>query len=272
MQKVSDPRSSQGTRPLPIVLVLAILAICCGQTSYEEMQDWARNYQAIIREQLPFLAGHTPDASTFQRIFNRLDTEHIELILSEWLQTISPVSKGEGVAVDGKSVRNSELHLVAAFAHTAHTVLFQKGTDTKGKELVIVPQVINQVGIKDNQKTLREDILLYFKELSHRAKILKTTQVDKHRGRVEKQTVEATVELNEYLEWPGLTHVWRCTREVTRKGKTTVEVAYGVTRLLDNQTVEDLARLIRGHWRIENQLHWRRDVQFNEDKCTARTG
>jgi predicted transposase YbfD/YdcC len=61
----------------------------------------------------------------------------------------------------------------------------------------------------------------------------------------------------------------RCT--VTKKGKKTVEVVYLITSDRDADPVA-LAAWVRGHWEIENQLHWVRDVTYQEDKSLVRTG
>ncbi len=51
------------------------------------------------------------------------------------------------------------------------------------------------------------------------------------------------------------------------------EVAYGVTSLAAQRAdPATLLRLNRGHWGIENRLHWVRDVTFDEDRCRARKG
>jgi hypothetical protein len=62
-------------------------------------------------------------------------------------------------------------------------------------------------------------------------------------------------------------------RERTVKGQTTVEVAYGITSLTPQEA--DAGRplgLVRGHWRIENCLHYMRDVTLGEDACRVRKG
>ena len=54
--------------------------------------------------------------------------------------------------------------------------------------------------------------------------------------------------------------------------KTTTEVVYGITSLSREQAdAEKLLALNRGHWGIENKLHWVRDVVFEEDRCRIRT-
>jgi hypothetical protein len=62
-------------------------------------------------------------------------------------------------------------------------------------------------------------------------------------------------------------------RERTEKGKTAVEVSYGVTSLRPERAdAKRLLGLVREHWRVENCLHWVRDVTLGEDACRVRKG
>ena len=71
----------------------------------------------------------------------------------------------------------------------------------------------------------------------------------------------------------GVAQVFRLVRTVTKKGKTSEEVVYGLTALSPAQaSAEDLLALVRQHWAIENRLHWRRDVTLREDHCQVRKG
>lgn len=300
-----DPRRPQGTRhELPVILLLALLALCCGYTSYQAMHEWSVNYQELLVKQCSFLAGHTPDAATFYRVFSRLDVEAFEEILGNWLQTVMPLSEGEGIAIDGKTISGTGVHLVSAFAHTLQAVLFEKGTDIKGKELVIGPQVIDHISVKDhiitgdamfaqkkiceqivtrgggyvltvkgNQETIAENIRLFFKDIPFKTNVETNVMIDWWKGRREKRTVRMSndKQVLAYLGWPGITHVWECTREVVKHGITTKEVAVGIASLLSQKaTAEKLNRYIREHWSIENGLHRTRDVVFHEDKATIR--
>jgi hypothetical protein len=102
--------------------------------------------------------------------------------------------------------------------------------------------------------------------------------VTRWKGRMEKRVMKMSddTQLLSYLDWPGLTHVWECAREVKRSGKTTREVAFGLAsfpkELEQRATAEKLNQYLRGHWGIENGLHRTRDVSFNEDKATIRKG
>ena len=78
-----------------------------------------------------------------------------------------------------------------------------------------------------------------------------------------------------YLAFPAAAQVFRLERRTTdAHGRTPrTEVVYGVTSLAPPRA--DPARLLalnRGHWEIENRLHWVRDVTFDEDRCRIRKG
>ncbi len=85
--------------------------------------------------------------------------------------------------------------------------------------------------------------------------------------------MRTTTLLTLHQKWPGLAQGFELVRERTVKGKTSVEVVYGITSLRPAQA--DAARLlglVREHWRIENCLHYVRDVTLGEDACRVRKG
>lgn len=66
---------------------------------------------------------------------------------------------------------------------------------------------------------------------------------------------------------------FRLTRERTIRGRTTVDVAYGIASLSDERgTAQALLGFTREHWGIENGLHWVRDETLREDACRVRSG
>ncbi|RKU26315.1 hypothetical protein C6499_13730 [Candidatus Poribacteria bacterium] len=76
-------------------------------------------------------------------------------------------------------------------------------------------------------------------------------------------------------DWPGLAQVYEyhIKRQHTQTGEITHYKQYGITSLLpEKASAEDLLKLRREHWTIENKLHWVRDVIFDEDASQARTG
>lgn len=96
---------------------------------------------------------------------------------------------------------------------------------------------------------------------------------DKSHGRIETRTLTTTTGLNDYLDWPQVGQVFRLVRERRVKGRTTVEVVYGITSL--SRAAADATRLLaltRAHWGIENGLHYTRDETLGEDRCRVRKG
>src|ERR1700691_5194591 len=247
LHTVLDHRRRQGRRhDLPTILTLAILALCSGHTSYLAMQEWCENYQQKIKEQVPFLAGHVPNSATFHRVFASLDVIAFEEIVGNWLQAITPLAKGEGIGLDGKSLHGTNLHLVSAFAHLARAVLFEMGTDSKGKELVVGPDVLTHITIKDhvvtgdalfaqrslcekiekakggyvfrvkgNQDTLEKNIRLFFTDPPFQATIQEQTTVDRWKGVKEERVVRVSddPQLLSYLSWKAVTHVWEMKKQ-----------------------------------------------------------
>lgn len=85
--------------------------------------------------------------------------------------------------------------------------------------------------------------------------------------------LEASTRLAGHLDWPGLNQACRLERTTHCKGRTTVEVQYAITSLPRERA--EAALLLghwRGHWGIENRLHWVRDVTLGEDKCQVKKG
>lgn len=101
------------------------------------------------------------------------------------------------------------------------------------------------------------------------------TTLDKQHGRLEQRRIWTSTQLNGYLDFPHVAQVARIERETQqmRSGKSRSEVVYLVTSLTAEQAdAKRLLALNRGHWEIENRLHWVRDVTFAEDHSQIRTG
>ena len=311
LHEIVDPRRAQGRRhDLPTLLTLAILALCSGHLSYLAMKEWCVNYQESIVSTVPFLAGHMPNEATFHRVFGSLDEKALEEVLRAWIQRVIPTEFGEGIAIDGKTLHKTGVHIVAAFAHKAKAVLFEIGTDEKGKELVIGPEVIKRIAIKDrivtgdalftqrslceliisrnggylfrvkgNQDALEKEVRLFFKEPPFQTVLKTHTTVDRWKGQVERReiTVSSDPQIIKYLSWPGLTHIWQMKKIVTKKGGATSEISVGIAcipkTLLGNLPIaEKITDTIRTHWSIEIRGHRTRDVVFHEDHATIRKG
>jgi len=86
-----------------------------------------------------------------------------------------------------------------------------------------------------------------------------------------KRSLEASTQIVPQLNWPGLAQVCRLERTTSSGGETTLEVQYAITSLSPERAgPAQLLTLWRGHWGIENRLHWVRDTHWHEDHCRVR--
>jgi Transposase DDE domain len=139
-------------------------------------------------------------------------------------------------------------------------------------------QVVQQGGhyfwaVKENQPTLRDEIVTLFADPPPGEHFGEVLRFGRHGDRQERRVLRASAALNGYVRWPHVGQVCALERTITRRGRTTRETAYAITSLPPTQaSPQRLLALWRGHWSIENRLHWVRDVTFDEDRCPVRTG
>lgn len=127
------------------------------------------------------------------------------------------------------------------------------------------------LGVKANQPMLHDGIALLLGSGVSAGRPVRETC--KHGGRLEVRELVSSAELNEWAEWPHLAQVARLVSHRTEHGQTTQETRYLITSLsVEEAPPRRLLHLSRGHWGIENRLHWVRDVTFDEDRCQVRTG
>ena len=124
--------------------------------------------------------------------------------------------------------------------------------------------------VKANQKSLYEDIAFCFEEpLS--GKYTYTETEGRHGDRWETRRLWATDMLRTYLDWPGQRQVMKVESWRMVKGEITRQVRYAITSLGTHTSADRLLSLVRGHWGIENRLHYVRDVTMGEDNSQVRT-
>ena len=130
--------------------------------------------------------------------------------------------------------------------------------------------------VKDNQPQLLEAMQTVF-ALAPIAGEQRTAAdtLDLGHGRIEPRPLQTSTVLVGYSHGPGLAQVFQVERQsMTKKtGEVRAEVVTGVTSLPPERAdAGRLLALVRGHWRIENQSHWVRDVTFDEDRSQVRCG
>jgi len=238
------------------------------------MAEWGRNYGQELARALGFTHKKTPCAATLHTIFKKIEVELLESKLEEWVESVlaaTSIPGGEGIAVDGKTLRGSRkqgaagAHLLSAVSHRLGLTLRQQAVDDKTNEIPVVQELLKQlllegrvftmdalltqrevaetiVGgggdyvmiVKENQPWLFEDIETLFLAPKHLAGPMSVAEtVNLGHGRIEKRRLTASTALVGYSDWPGLQQVFQLERMVTIKKtrKRSREVVYGVTSL-----------------------------------------
>ncbi len=126
--------------------------------------------------------------------------------------------------------------------------------------------------VKRNQRELYDDIALAFAAPVRGGQYRKARTRNRHGDRWEIRELSATDALNDYLDWPDVGQVCRITRRALGRGQTATESRYAITSLDGKVGPKAMLRHIRGHWEIENRLHYVRDVTLGEDASRVRKG
>lgn len=147
------------------------------------------------------------------------------------------------------------------------------GTQREIAELIVEKGGHYLSALKANQKSLFEDVECAFK-MNSGHDMYETIEAD--HGRIETRKC-SILPAAEYLmeensqAWKNLGTIIRLEARREVQGKVTQETRYYISDEKE-ESAAYFCSLIRGHWSIENQLHWHLDITFKEDACRARTG
>jgi len=288
-----------------VILSVALAAVCAGARSFTAVSEWAGDVPVDVLDRLG-VEGRPPSESTIRRTLGRLDAAVLDQVIGTWSWLRSRVVDGyRVVAVDGKTLRGAKdaaghlTHLLAVLDHSSGVVLGQVEVGPKTNEIPLIVDLLGPLDltdvvvtadalhcqrataehivsrgghyvftVKNNQRALR-DLL---KSLPWNDIPVSSSLTGRGHGRRECRTIKAT-EVDAGLGFPHATQVLQVRRTVTKKGRKTVEVVYLITSMpMTAAAPAQVASWIRGHWGIENRLHWVRDVTFDEDRSTVRTG
>ena len=202
----------------------------------------------------------------------------------------------------------SAIHMVSAWATANHITLGQVVVDDKSNEITAIPKLLQIIelsgclvtidamgcqteiarviveqqadyvlAVKGNQPTLYEGIREHFSD--HLEDDFARVKVSRHRTR---ERGHGRQEMREYLvcpvpdelpdrkRWAQLAAIGMALTVTICGGRETCEVRYYI--LSKRLSARRFGQAVRGHWAIENRLHWQLDVTFGEDQCRLRKG
>lgn len=298
-----DPRRKRGVRHrFAHLLVIMVCSVLAGATSLVEMAEWAAD---TARDQLAALGIGAPHATTLGRVLERLDADLLDRLAGAWAQAATTAT---AVAIDGKEVRGAKngggtrVHLLSGIDQATGAVLVQQNVAEKHNEITYFKPLLD--GVKDLAgvtvtadalHTQREHAHYLHGRGAHYVLTVKANQPKLHdqlrslpwnrvrAGNTSRETangreIERTIKcvsLANGINFPHAAQAGQITRKSRPLGtrKWSVETVYVVTSL-DSVAGKPahIGALVRGHWAIENGLHWRRDVTYREDLSQVRKG
>lgn len=205
-----------------------------------------------------------------------------------------------------RATAQNALHLVSAWSVENHLTLGQQAVDGKSNEITAIPKLLRLLelegaivtidamgcqksiaqdivdgggdyvlAVKDNQPTLHRTLQEHFLQL-HETEFADAdvrrwvTREKKHGREVERHYYIAPVpeSLRGQSGWANLRSVGQVITFTQQNGNSSDDVRYFINSIPPR--VKLFASVTRGHWRIENSLHWVLDVTFDEDQCRIR--
>jgi predicted transposase YbfD/YdcC len=310
---LKDPRRTQRGHhlyPLDEILFLCISAVISGANDWTTISLFGRTKIVWLRQYFPCKNG-IPSHDVLGKVFAALDPVQFNQCFTNWVNSISELTSGEVIAIDGKTICGSDdkqngksaLHVVSAYAAGNRLCLGQEAVDEKSNEITAIPALlkllfikdcvvtIDAMGcqktiagtiidsganyvlmVKDNHQELKEQVE---KVLSISCKTNSDQELDTGHGRIEKRDCLVTDDLaflDVKEEWPGLKSIAKVTSE-------RIDKQSGKKSTQDRYYISSLPakakminKAVRSHWAVENNLHWVLDVIFKEDGALKKKG
>jgi predicted transposase YbfD/YdcC len=302
-----DPRTRECPHALDELLLTAISALLSVALWGRAKLDWLRQFLPFANG----IAAHDTfgrvfsllDASVFEACFLRW----MQAVCGAF-EGLHVAIDGKTLR-RAKSAGQSAIHLVSAFAHGLGLTLGQVKTAEKSNEITAIPELldalllkgclvtIDSMGcqkaiaakiiqqesdyllmVKNNQPNLAAAIegcfdtarATGYQHLAHTT----AEWVEKDHGRIETRRCVVTTDLSSLgtlrADWPGLKTLVMVEAQRDIQGQVSREWRYYLCSRL--AAAATLGPVVRGHWGIENQLHWSLDVSFGEDQARMRMG
>ena len=307
---LEDPRVERHKlHSLDAILFITLCGVLSGCNDWDEIEEYGLEKQGWLEKYIELPNG-IPSHDTINRVFARLNPHKLQECFINWVESVVSKSKDKIINIDGKRLCNSGekgsksmIHLVNAWSNDNNMLLGQVKTEEKSNEITAIPTLldllelegaiitIDAIGcqtaiagkivdagadyvlaVKENQKFLYDDIKDAFAQTP---KAIGETTVEKGHGRIERRTCKIITDMvwiNKEKNWKNLQTIIsiETKRTTLQTNQIQTEQRFYITSLLT--TPSHLNKIVRGHWGIENKLHWCLDVVFKEDLSTKQAG
>lgn len=292
-------------------LILLFLSKLGGADRPAEIADWVRFRFGELKTLLKLDWKKPPHEVTWKRfIEDAIDAEQIEQVFGEYLFLMSE-DEEKLWNMDGKVLRSvkdeeteNQLHLLALAESRKSLTVEQTALRTgeneisAGKRLLQCARLENKIisgdaifaqkqlsqivvegggeylwKLRANQGKIYELAKEYFERRTDKY-VGEAASLDKGHGRIEERLLTASFRIAGEIEFPYLEQILKIEKKTVeiKTGKQSEQTIYAMTSLpVEEYGAAELLELTRNHWRIENGLHYRRDVTFKEDSVRKKS-
>ncbi len=249
---IPDYRENHNKRHILVeIIVMAVCCTICGANAFTEIAVIANAKKEWFHSFLTLPAG-IPSHDTFNRVLARINPKAFQRCFISWVRATFPHIDPQQIALDGKELHHSmdsandwsNLRMLSAWAVENGIVLGQVAVDDTSNETLCA----------DEQSS-----------------ILMHETIEKRHGRIETRRYWIADDLSRLTTrsaWNDLQSIGMVESERQIGAKTSHKRRFFISsRTAD---VRAFATRVRGHWQIENQLHWRLDVIMDEDDAHIR--
>jgi len=301
-----DPRVERTkVHSLEVIMFIALCTYLSGGEGFYDMEAYAPARKDWLRKTVGMQS--VPSHDTFNRVFQAISPEYFGKCLMELSRRLREKISGDVVAFDGKTHRRTAgtgkaaLHTLNAWSVENRLVLGQLAVEGKSNEITAVPKLMDMLdlkgcvvtadalncqkavaqkaiekqadyvlAVKGNHPIMYDEIRRYMDAFASNSPA-GFESVEKDHGRIETRFYWQSEDIawfEDKKHWAGLRSF--CMVEAVREHGVRVEKSrrYYISSL--PRAEAKVAHSIRAHWQIENALHWRLDVVFNEDQSRAR--
>jgi len=307
---VPDPRMvNKCAHKLSDILLIALCTLICNGEDYEDMALFGQEHFDWLNSILDLPNG-IPSHDTFNRVLQLVEPDLLSKVLEKDGQLLLDTLHDKQICLDGKKAKgvspkskgNKGFYILNAWVCESKICVGQKKVDDKSNEITAIPELLDSIEIASAvvsidaigcQKAIAKKILskkgMYFLALKmnqketyqrvtdafrlHEPKLVDVT-TDKGHGRQEERKcsiihVDSLPPDERPHGWEGLQTLVRIQSTRTINGEVQQETRYYLSsERLTNPCYYNM--VARGHWGVENELHWHLDVTFKEDACRAR--
>ena len=285
------------------------MGIMSGHKDYRPLERFVERHRRTLIKLLALKHGTVPSYSTLRRMMIDVDYAKLNSAFNNWAQE-QPRPRGAAIAGDGKSLRNTVsngdndkqnfISMVSLFSQEQGVVVATAIMENKKEsEICVIQQLLSQLNLENHVFTMdalhcqkktvevivesNNDYIIKVKKNQPKLQEAIRVQTDEEtaiqvkvedelsKGRKVQRLVEVFAPpKNIDSKWKGVGSVIRVTRSGERDGESYSTLSYYLSSLPPKS--ERIAKVIRGHWQVENRLHWVKDVIFDEDKSPQKAG